>query len=269
MDILTHTLSGIAVASVIINYSKVDRYRKAAIYVLLGAIGGALPDIDAFSLWSHFDSTLGKWFGLNRTGREIYSSTFWYSHHAFFHSIMAGFLFSFLIGSFVYLFRKFFLKKTLTLLGSLNIDFLILFTFFLGFLAHLFGDMPTPSGAWGGVQLFWPFRLYIGGTGQIWWWNNYDIFLIISACVTINITAFVISRMYGLKSLIFSLVVFMGTLFAINYQINHRGFDFNYTGYTNQFQKFETKSKEIQLRILGPKYYKKMSNFDRRIKINF
>jgi hypothetical protein len=269
MDILTHTLSGIAVASVVINYSKIDRYRKAALLIIFGAIGGALPDIDAFSMWSRFDSTFGRWFGLNNTGREIYFSKFWYSHHTFFHSIAAGILFGFMLGVGAYLLRKVVLKKTLTLTSSLRSDFLLLLTFFLGFAAHLFGDMPTPSGVWGGVQLFWPIKNFIGGTGQIWWWNNYDIFLIISICIVINTSVFVLSRMYGFKSFIFSSIIFIGSLFAINYQINHRDFDFNYTGFAKKYEQYELKSKEIQKQILGPKLYLKMSKFDNKVKVNF
>jgi hypothetical protein len=47
--------------------------------------------------------------------------------------------------------------------------------------------MPTPASTWGGVNFFWPFKTYIGGTGHIWWWNNYDIFLIVVAVIIINL----------------------------------------------------------------------------------
>jgi hypothetical protein len=46
-------------------------------------------------------SSFGQWFNLSHSGRVIYGEKFWYSHHAFFHSIVASlllaFAFSFLI----------------------------------------------------------------------------------------------------------------------------------------------------------------------------
>jgi hypothetical protein len=90
LDILSHSLSGLALGTVLASFAQGPR-RKLAI-LGIATFGGALPDLDAISMWSGFDRTFGSWFQLNQSGRFIYSAKFWYSHHAFFHSLLAPLL---------------------------------------------------------------------------------------------------------------------------------------------------------------------------------
>lgn len=101
MDILTHTLCGVAAGTVLAGFSRKSPKYKLSVIAVSG-VGGALPDMDAISLWSKFDGTFGAIFQLNHSGKEIYTSKFWYSHHAFFHSVLAGILFSLLLGFLIY-----------------------------------------------------------------------------------------------------------------------------------------------------------------------
>jgi len=94
MDILSHTLSGIAVGTVAAAFVRKSRNsaKKKALIILSGALAGAIPDIDAISLWSGFDNAIGSPLGLNYSGREIYFGKLWYSHHGMFHSLFMGLL---------------------------------------------------------------------------------------------------------------------------------------------------------------------------------
>jgi hypothetical protein len=131
-----------------------------------------------------------------------------------------------------------------------------------GYMAHILEDLPTPSGSWGGVNLFWPSDKWIGGTGQTWWWNNYDIFLIVlvSCCISLVLTFLNIK---WLKTC--SLIIFFSAFFVIIYQLNSRDFNFNSEGYGAK----ETISLDIQKKILGHKIFGIMSKMDDNIKINF
>ena len=111
MDILTHTLSGIAVGTVIASFTNKGFKQKLGLIALSG-FGGALPDFDAISLWSKFDSTIGELFNLNYTGKEIYFSKLWYSHHGALHSIFGGILIAVIIAIITYLIKSKFKKFT-------------------------------------------------------------------------------------------------------------------------------------------------------------
>ena len=52
---------------------------------------------------------------------------------------------------------------------------------------------------WNGVNFFWPSKYYIGGTGDIWWWNNYDIFLIVLSVVLTNTVILLSAPLIGKK----------------------------------------------------------------------
>lgn len=269
MDILTHTLSGVAIGTVVSSFSDYG-FKDRLKIVLISGFAGALPDLDAMSLWSGFDSTIGDFFNLSATGKEIYSGKFWYSHHAFLHSAFAGIIIAGLIGFFKYL-NDSKLKglKNISLIDSLNINRLPLIGFILGFLIHLIEDMPTPASAWGGVNLLWPSKSYVGGTGDIWWWNNYDIFLIVLCVITLNLIFPIIRRFvqFDLRKITISVFV-IGFIFAF-IQIKTRDFDFAYTGHAVKYQEFENKSKQVQKDILGERIYRLMENFDNKLKIYF
>lgn len=266
MDILTHTLSGVAVATVVANYYKMDGVQKAKV-LLAGAVGGAFPDIDAISMWSKFDQTIGAFFHLPHSGRIIYGSKLWYSHHAFFHSLVGSLTLAALFFLIIYLikgrkrevpFSVFFRKYVIFLVASI-----------FGYWAHLAGDLPTPSSVWGGIGFFWSSEKYIGGYGKIWWWNNYDIFLLVVCCILINLIISAISKYIRSKSRVFTVSVFTCTLILILIQINTRHYDYSYEDSSSAYLKMERNSKEEQKRILGNRLYYYMDKFDRSLKINF
>ena len=269
MDILTHTLSGVAIGTVISSFSKNGLKEKISI-IGLGGFGSLLPDCDAISLWSGFDKTFGRLFSLEHTGREIYASKFWYSHHGFFHSIAAGLLIGLIIGLVIYLFSSRF--KNIHFKNLINFyknQLLVLLSFVSGYIIHLLEDMPTPASVWGGVNFFGPFDIYTGGTGEIWWWNNYDIFLIVLSVVLLNFLVLIFKRFIKIDTKILTLAFFiLGLSFSI-IQIKSREISFNYVGDTPKFQYYEAKSKEIQQQLLGKNIYNIMVKFDNKVKLNF
>lgn len=263
MDILSHTLTGIAVSTALLPISNTGLKGKIAI-ICAGGLGGIFPDLDVISLWSKFDVTIGKLFNLSHTGKEIYSAKFWYSHHAFLHSVAAGLLLTLLIGMLILKVKKITYKELFTTKRY----FIFLLVFITGFIFHLLQDMPTPSSTWNGVRFFWPIATYTGGTGKIWWWNNYDIFLIIVSVIFINF--FVLILIKKKQKLIFIPVIIfgLGLIFSM-YQVNTRAFDFNYNGNCPDYSLYEQKSKELQEEILGKKLYKFMKNLDNKLPFYF
>ena len=143
-----------------------------------------------------------------------------------------------------------------------------IFAFLGGFIVHLFEDMPTPSSTWGGVNFFWPSPDYIGGTGHIWWWNNYDLFLIIVGVSVINVLLILLRRLRAFQVQKWCLGAFaMGVVLCL-VQINSRGFDFGYQESVD-YQKYEKRSKDIQREILGDTVYEWMVELDSRLPIYF
>lgn len=263
MDIISHTCTGLAVGSVVATVSDFSWKKKGAI-ILLGGLGGALPDLDAISLWSKFDSTIGAFLGLKHSGRSIYYGTFWYSHHGALHSILAPIILIGLViaGKSVRHNRFNFagLKS-----GILNRKYRHL-AFFLGFFFHLLEDMPTPSGPWGGVNLFFPSSNYVGGYGKIWWWNNYDLVLIIFAVILCNLIINLLPKHYYKVKWRSAVATFLFGIFLFVFQINNRPIDFTKSG---KYQEYEAQSKQIQQDILGDELYKFMRSVDNKIPLNF
>ncbi|MCP3888695.1 MAG: metal-dependent hydrolase [Desulfobulbaceae bacterium] len=268
MDIITHTLSGIAVATIVASFSKLEIWQKSVI-VFCGGIGGALPDIDTISLWSRFDSTIGPFFHLPHQGVDIYYGNFWYSHHNFAHSLVGGLI---ITSCLFVLLSLLFIICTKTngqknIFRRLSVYWTALF---LGYVIHLIGDLPTPSLTWGGIKLFWPLPAAIGGNGLIWWWNNYDIFIITAGCCTLN--AGIIFFYHTLKKPFIKylpLFICSGSLIIILHQIEQRNVSFAYEGYTERWWAYEMKSLEIQQEILGQRLYAIMENFDHKLSIYF
>jgi membrane-bound metal-dependent hydrolase YbcI (DUF457 family) len=269
VDILTHIISGVAFGTVVSSLSKGGLKEKIG-FLAIGGFGSALPDIDAISLWSKFDSTFGRLFGLSHSGKEIYSAKFWFSHHGFMHSFMACLIFGFLIGLIYYLIQSRFQKLTLKdLYKSMMSNKLYLIIFIVGFCLHLLEDIPTPSSSWDGIDLLWPSKTYIGGTGSIWWWNNYDIFLIVMSVIIINLLVLFVSKLLKVDSFKITMAVFVAGFVLTTNQIRTRDFDFNYKGNAIIHDYYEYKSKEIQKQILGNQLYEFMIGFDSKLKINF
>lgn len=266
MDIISHSLTGIAVGTLMASFSKKKAKQKAAI-IFIGGLGGALPDLDAISLWSGFDASIGSFFGLEHSGKQIYFGKFWYSHHAALHSLIAPILLVLLsiIISLV-------LRRNIglpVLFNQVRRRILPILAFFFGFLFHLFEDMPTPASVWGGVNFFFPSDQYIGGFGKIWWWNNYDLVLIIVSIILLNSLINLAPNTYrALKIKGASFIFLLGFLLSI-YQINSRSIDFSYTGHSTDYNKFEKQSKLIQKEILGESLYQFMNDLDNKIPLNF
>jgi hypothetical protein len=238
------------------------------IVLATGAFGGAFPDIDAISLWSGFDDTFGQLLNLSNNGRDIYFSKFWYSHHGFFHSI-GGLFISAISIAFIFHTIQFIAKKRLPAKHSIIKTILIVNVFFFAGFLHLIEDMPTPSGPWGGVRLFWPSKEYLGGWGLTWWWNNYDIFLIVSAVLLINILVISLNPAVTKVSKFIPVFIFcIGMIIGI-YQIRSRKYHYNYSGFTANFKELEQKSLEEQQEILKPTTYKFFYTLDKLIPLNF
>jgi inner membrane protein len=269
MDILTHILSGVAIGSVVSSFSEKGFMDRVGLYAVTG-FAAALPDIDAISLWSKFDNLIGRYLDLNHSGKEIYFSKLWYSHHGFLHSLLAIILIILILGSLSYLIksrcRNFSLKALFQNFKKIQ---LYLISFLLGFIIHLLEDMPTPASFWGGIDFLWPSKYYIGGTGDIWWWNNYDIFLVAFSIILINTIVLTTNRILKIDTRKITIVIILIGITLVFFQIKTRGFDFSYTGYTSKFDNYEAKSKEIQRQILGDKMYRLMDSFDKKIPFNF
>ncbi len=242
-------------------------YTCSAATIAAGGLGGALPDIDAISLWSRFDATIGNFFGLSHSGTVIYSGKFWYSHHGFFHSLAAALLIAAIIISADYLIRV--RRRSATFGGYIRRRQPAIIGFVSGFVIHLLEDMATPASAWGGVRFFWPLKTYLGGTGDIWWWNNYDIFLIAAGVFVVCVIVLVLRRFmrFGAKCLIAA--VFASGCILCAVQIKSRDCDYAFTGHTDKYNTFETASKRQQREILGNKVYNAMEWLDRKLPIYF
>ncbi len=253
MDILSHTCTGLAIGLTVINLTEGSAFQKTLI-VLASGLGGAIPDIDAISLWSKFDTV----FRLPISGREIYSGKYTFSHHGVMHSLSAS-----IVLGVLFLLPDWIIKKRIE---SPKKAILKAVGFILAFNFHLLEDMPTPAGSWGGVRYFYPAKAYIGGAGKIWWWNNYDLFLIILSVIGFQTMTLIAKKKWRRR--ISPLVFFLGII-LFSFQINHRKHDYSYTGHTQHFQQFEEWSKSEQKEILGEKVYNIMEAFDRRIPLYF
>lgn len=266
MDIISHTLTGIAVGTVSATISN-SSWKGKGLIILTGGLGGALPDFDAISLWSKFDSTIGSFLGLSHSGKEIYFGKFWYSHHAALHSLIAP-IFLILLATIikVLLKREF---KGFKILERLKKNRFLTLAFFFGFIFHLLEDMPTPASVWGGVNLLFPSSTYVGGFGNIWWWNNYDLVLIIFFVIIINLLVNVTPTRYYKIKVKSSISIFSIGLVLFLIQINTRTVDFSYSGHTANYNKFEIQSKDIQREILGKKLFELMNTIDNKIPLNF
>lgn len=266
MDIISHTLSGVAVGTVVATISN-GSFKEKGLIILAGGFGGALPDFDAISLWSKFDSTIGSILNLEHSGKQIYFGKFWYSHHAAFHSILAPVILiclSIIAGTIFK--RRFWTSKVK---ANVLKKRYVLFAFFFGYLIHLLEDMPTPSSVWGGVNLFFPGSSYVGGFGKIWWWNNYDLVLIILGVISLNLLINLIPKIPQQLKVKGTIGVFSFGLILSLVQINTRTTDFSYTGHTTNYNQLEAESKLIQREILGDKLFEIMTEIDNKIPLNF
>ncbi len=262
MDLLTHIVSGAAAGTILCPVNKKNSISVPAI--LAGAAGGAVPDIDALSLWSGFDKYIAPVFQITRSGKTLYFGKDWYSHHGFFHSLAAGALISIFIFFVIYITTRLKEEKLHRAKHLRGIS-----SFYLGYIAHLAGDIPTPSCVLGGVNLLWPSKEYVGGTGSIWWWNNYDLFIIILTGLALNILLITLLYKLNVRAARFSLLIPVLTLTMVLFQISNRKNDYAYRGFTPAYNQLEKKSLNEQKEVLGERIYRIMTRLDRRINIHF
>lgn len=266
MDILIHTLSGTTTAAFIATLS--DSKTKSKLFmILLGAFAGALPDIDAISLWSKFDGTIGKWLHLSHSGNQIYFGKFWYSHHGFFHSIFAAALFALI---FVSIRNAVYSKEKWSNYYKQKQTLLLLAIFFFAYISHLLGDLPTPGAVWGGVRLFFPFEIYVGGYGTTWWWNNYDVFLALLISTTSLVLFIIFENKFLRNDLIKMAIGIYICCFGIClYFVTHHSIDFAYRGNTSRYAYYERISKIDQRDRLGMKLAVFMNKIDKHLPFYF
>nr|WP_321412019.1 metal-dependent hydrolase [uncultured Carboxylicivirga sp.] len=252
MDILTHGLTGMALSTAVA--AQTSSSWKGKLWIgIAGGFGGILPDVDVISKWGGFDTTFGKWFNLQQSGHEIFWDTHWYSHHVFTHSVV-GSLFFILIGSLIYMaYAKAF--------GITSLNRLVWYSiaFFMGYMGHLTEDMITPGGSWDGIAFFWPSAHFTGGWGKVWWWNNYDLFLIVVAALTIN-TGLIITRY---KTALLTKITILAAILLFTIQIERRNHNFNLS------ENKEELSKELQKQYLGETIFKIMQKADDIIPVAF
>lgn len=264
MDILSHTLSGIAIATTVCSIAKCTK-KKLAGSICIGALAGSIPDLDAISLWSRFDQSIGKLLQLKHAGSEIYFGKFWYSHHAFNHSMLSALAWGLLLMGMLHLFqtnkkkpkniKTYFLQNKLTFL-----------VFVCAYNAHLLGDMITPASAWGGVQFFFPHKAYIGGWGLTWWWNNYDIFLLLGIWTSGNLLFIFFWKKWHVLASMFLSASALGSIIIL---LLTRPVDFSYSGHTQIYKELEAKSIEIQHNNLAPFLFRPMQKLDQQLPIYF
>lgn len=267
MDILSHTFSGLAIGACATQFAVLGKRNQIKIIILSG-LAGFLPDLDVVSMWSGFDSFIGKWFDLKELGKEIYHKKYWYSHHGFLHSLLSSLLFTLVVASFQ--FKK--LIKRMHVTASLKKSIPLAISVFLSYNIHLWEDMITPYFTWGGVAYVFPINSYWGGKGFVWWWNNYDLFLIIFLTFIFGMVALLFSWLLRKKLRnVVVIILFFSVLLFCN-QVSNRSFDFQYHGFSEHhevWQNYELQSKKLQKEILGDHLYEVMEWFDNQLPIWF
>jgi inner membrane protein len=257
MDILTHTFSGFACGTVAASLYKGSLSDKACI-VLAGSTGGALPDLDAVSLWTGFDRYFGIIISGLPSGREIYFGKYWYSHHGFMHSLAALIFFGV-----IFTLLRICSRPAGSVFSGYHLYSMLGFS--SGYLMHLLEDLPTPSGTWGGINFLWPSSKYYGGTGEIWWWNNYDIFLIVINVCIINAILLLLPIQFNKIKRILPFCVLLGGISLSVIQIKSGNYNYNLA----TFDQKEQISLEKQKMILGNRLFEVMRLFDKAVMVNF
>lgn len=266
MDILTHCLSGAMAATAIAPFCGKPTYRKLLV-IESGTVGAVMPDIDAITRWPGFDATIGRWFDLSRSGRAIYHANLWYSHHNFCHSLASGVLFTLMLAMVFLLVKKGFASRCGAISG-LNAWWGYLIAFFIGFCIHLAGDLPTPGSTWHGIKLFWPYTVPVGGLGYIWWWNNYDIFLLLLFGCSINLIFIFLNSVLKSPYLKVAPMLFCAVVIGTAvFQITHRPVSFSDTG--GAWAEKESRSLTVQRKIIGDPLYRIMVKMDRSLPFPF
>lgn len=135
------------------------------------------------------------------------------------------------------------------MLSFIQANSIYFIVFVLGYWAHLEGDLPTPASVWGGIAFGCPFSVYWGGYGKIWWWNNYDIFLLVFLSIFLVLFVPVVSKWIKERAKLFSVSLLAITLMLITIQINTRQYNYAYTNDSSGYAQMEENSKKEQERI--------------------
>ncbi|MDX1906617.1 MAG: metal-dependent hydrolase [Bacteroidia bacterium] len=262
MDIVNNIVAGCLGASFIASATPARPARQIKI-ILSGIIGGIFPDIDGLSLMTSADSWCRTLLGIS--GENLYFGHHALSHLGFFHSLMglvvctlgAG-----LLTSWIY-FQP--MRHAASFVAAFRYLLVYIVAFGLGYVLHLAGDLAGPAGIWGGVRLFFPYEAYVGGWGHLWWWNNYDIFLILAFACILNL-GFMLRYRAGSRLLarVSALTVCLALILAV-VQVVHRGEAFN----EGSFSYREEYSRQVQQQILGPGLYHWMEELDYRLPVLF
>lgn len=260
MDLLINVFFGLGIGTALAAWNR-SRPTQQFKLMAIGALGALLPSLDEITLWSSFDSTIGKWLGLEESGVDIFFGKHWYSHQAFMHSLLADFLFSLLLLISMGLIYRYVIKGTRTVRAGIGYVAIYGAAFGLSYLAHLFADLAAPAGTWGGIRLFFPMEVYVGGWGMTWWWNNYDLTLVLLVVLVLNLVliACIPPLKKGMRYLPASVCGFAFLL--ISWLIASRGYDFNKEGYACR----EKASHHIQEEILGERLHAVMVKIDKKL----
>lgn len=264
MDVVTQIIAGLLIGTVVAGFVMCRPAQRFKI-VLAGGLGGIFPEVDTLSLMPWFDRTLGKWMGINQSGIDIYFGNEWFSHQAFTHSLLGLLCCTGAIWFLNILFYTHVIKhaRTWKAAGSYLAPYFIAFAG--GYLLHLMLDLFTPAGPWGGIRLFFPMDVYIGGWGKLWWWNNYDIILVLFLGLMMNVLSLISIPIMDRKMKIIPSMVLALALIGISIQIHSRHFNFNQPGYMGR----EAASHHIQQQVLAPPVYEAMAWVDQRLPVYF
>jgi hypothetical protein len=146
----------------------------------------------------------------------------------------------------------------------------LLAVFFFSYVSHLLGDLPTPGAVWGGIRLFFPFEVYIGGYGTTWWWNNYDVFLTLLASTSVLLLFLCLENKFLKNDLIkLTAVMYVFSFAMCFYFVTHHSISFAYTGNTSRYQYYERASNGDQWTRLGKTLFTYMYKIDKKLPFYF
>jgi len=184
-----HFLAGLsigAVYSAVCGISSLKRIPYFAAFILCGVFA-MLPDIDAF--------------------RGVYSSTDpLIGHRGITHSLFFAALVS-VISVVVYLSGRVVLRYSKNLLW---IDLFVIL--FLAITSHLLLDLPTPTGIWKGIPVFFPLKdggqfARAGGWSKIGWFDyriTWILFVSVSASIVIFVSTIFFKKNIFIKKILYS-----------------------------------------------------------------
>ncbi len=186
-------LIGFSIAHVFYAFQKIlsKKYFSYATLLLTAGACAIIPDIDSF-------------FG-NYASRNVYTG-----HRGITHSILFVFSISLTITFIMCAFSSIsmrLVKKSFVFEGKAKFMSLFLLLFVCG-LSHLLADLPQPPGVWGGIPIFFPYKIdgsfvRAGGWSKIGWYD-YKIlwsFIFIAIASAFIVALLLITEKYGLKIL--------------------------------------------------------------------